>query len=171
MKQLVDGLHENGQHWIAITDAGVAADEGYAAYEDGEKESVFIKAATGDSYLGQVRGWVWLVCMDNSRDVIIDGVFVGCSSRCRHPCAYILGQRSCKVHPAAAAQQFASLRPSNSTAALQMQLTKARTQHLHKRSCSVALPSFLAHLSVPDRCGLERLSTLTTWVTRPLLHG
>lgn len=60
MKQLVDGLHENGQHWIAITDAGVAADEGYAAYEDGEKESVFIKAATGDSYLGQVGSFALL---------------------------------------------------------------------------------------------------------------
>jgi hypothetical protein len=54
MKQLVEGLHERGQHWIAITDAGVAADTGYTAYEEGERDSVFIKAATGDSYLGQV---------------------------------------------------------------------------------------------------------------------
>jgi len=54
MRQLVEGLHKNGQHWIAITDAGVAADEGYAAYEDGEKEQVFIKSADGGSYLGQV---------------------------------------------------------------------------------------------------------------------
>lgn len=59
MKQLVEGLHENGQHWIAITDAGVAADEGYAAYEEGEKESVFIKAANGETYLGQVGGMIY----------------------------------------------------------------------------------------------------------------
>lgn len=54
MRQLVETLHENGQHWIAITDAGVAADKGYAAYEEGEQEQVFIKAATGETYLGQV---------------------------------------------------------------------------------------------------------------------
>jgi hypothetical protein len=61
MKQLVEGLHANGQHWIAITDAGVAADQGYAAYEEGERDSVFIKAATGDTYMGQVRV---CVCVD-----------------------------------------------------------------------------------------------------------
>jgi alpha-glucosidase (family GH31 glycosyl hydrolase) len=55
MKAFVDKLHSNGQHWIAITDAGVAADEGYTAYEEGERDGVFIKANTGDSYLGQVR--------------------------------------------------------------------------------------------------------------------
>lgn len=62
MKQLVEGLHANGQHWIAITDAGVAADQGYAAYEEGERDSVFIKAATGDTYMGQVRVCLCLCC-------------------------------------------------------------------------------------------------------------
>jgi hypothetical protein len=55
MRAFVEQLHANGQHWVAITDAAVAVDKGYAAYEDGEANRVFLQSQEGGTYLGQVR--------------------------------------------------------------------------------------------------------------------
>jgi hypothetical protein len=55
MKTFVEGLHEKGQHWVAIQDAGVAADKGYKAYEEGTRDRVWITDHQGKDYLGQVR--------------------------------------------------------------------------------------------------------------------
>ncbi|WIA20582.1 hypothetical protein OEZ85_004970 [Tetradesmus obliquus] len=54
MKSFVEGLHEQGQHWVAIQDAGVAADKGYKAYEEGTRDRVWITDHKGKDYLGQV---------------------------------------------------------------------------------------------------------------------
>lgn len=54
MKALVEKLHANGQHWVAIQDAGIAADKGYKAYEDGTRDRVWITDYQGKDYLGQV---------------------------------------------------------------------------------------------------------------------
>jgi alpha-glucosidase (family GH31 glycosyl hydrolase) len=55
MRAFVEQLHANGQHWIAITDAAVAVDKGYKAYEEGERDGVFLQSQEGGTYLGQVR--------------------------------------------------------------------------------------------------------------------
>lgn len=54
MRALVEKLHTQGQHWVAIQDAGVAADRGYKAYEDGTRDRVWITDHKGEDYLGQV---------------------------------------------------------------------------------------------------------------------
>ena len=54
MRAFVDGLHANGQRWIPIQDAGVAAAEGYAAYEAGRAAGIFVRDHKGDPYIGQV---------------------------------------------------------------------------------------------------------------------
>jgi hypothetical protein len=55
MKDFVEGLHQQGQHWVAIQDAGVAADKGYKAYEEGTRDRVWVTDHKGKDYLGQVR--------------------------------------------------------------------------------------------------------------------
>jgi alpha-glucosidase (family GH31 glycosyl hydrolase) len=60
MKEFVEGLHQQGQHWVAIQDAGVAADKGYKAYEEGTRDRVWVTDHTGNDYLGQVRNGVHL---------------------------------------------------------------------------------------------------------------
>jgi len=58
MKQVaafVDGLHEQGMHFIPIVDPGIMVYAGYEAYEQGVKDEVFIKDINNkDFYLGQV---------------------------------------------------------------------------------------------------------------------
>lgn len=56
MQDFVKRLHSSGQRWIPITDAGVAAAEGYGAYEKGLAMDVFVKDHKGQPYMGQVRG-------------------------------------------------------------------------------------------------------------------
>lgn len=61
MQEFVGRLHAAGQRWIPITDAGVAAAEGYGAYEKGLSMDVFVKDHSGQPYMGQVRWWKgWL---------------------------------------------------------------------------------------------------------------
>jgi hypothetical protein len=55
MQDFVKRLHASGQRWIPITDAGVAAAEGYGAYEKGLAMDVFVKDHKGKPYMGQVR--------------------------------------------------------------------------------------------------------------------
>lgn len=57
MSSYVEELNARGQHWIPILDAGVAAAPGYLAYEEGNKQDVWIKDYSGkEAYVGQVRG-------------------------------------------------------------------------------------------------------------------
>ncbi|KAF6262828.1 glycosyl hydrolases family 31-domain-containing protein [Scenedesmus sp. NREL 46B-D3] len=55
MSSFVEALHSRGQHWIPILDAGVAVSNGYSAYEEGNKDSIWIKDYTGkETFVGQV---------------------------------------------------------------------------------------------------------------------
>merc|ERR1711964_956008 len=51
----VSSLHENGQHFVPIIDPGIMVAKGYAAYDDGVAQGVFIMDLGGqDPYIGQV---------------------------------------------------------------------------------------------------------------------
>lgn len=55
MSAFVEELHANGQHWVPILDAGVAAAPGYTAFEEGTKDNIWIRDYTGEeTFVGQV---------------------------------------------------------------------------------------------------------------------
>ncbi|HQQ03015.1 MAG TPA: glycoside hydrolase family 31 protein [Bacteroidales bacterium] len=56
--QLVSNLKKMGFHTTVIIDPGIKVEKGYAAYEDGLKQDMFIKYPDGEPYQGQVwPGW------------------------------------------------------------------------------------------------------------------
>lgn len=54
MRALVDAMHARGQHWMPLVNAGIAAAKGYAPFEDGTREGVWIKDDSGADFVGQV---------------------------------------------------------------------------------------------------------------------
>merc|ERR1719453_913662 len=54
MKSFVDDLHSQGMHFVPIIDPGIMIYDGYAAYEEGLAQDLFVKDITGKPYLGQV---------------------------------------------------------------------------------------------------------------------
>jgi alpha-glucosidase len=57
-KKLLDQLEEMGFEVVLMCDPGIKVEPGYAAYEDGVKNDVFIKYPDGSYYTGQVwPGW------------------------------------------------------------------------------------------------------------------
>lgn len=54
MSQFVQDLQSKGQHWIPIIDAGIAVSNGYQVYEEGNRDSVWIRDHKGQTYVGQV---------------------------------------------------------------------------------------------------------------------
>jgi alpha-glucosidase len=67
MRALVRKLQARGQHWVAIQDAGVAADVGYHAYEAGTQDRVWITDENGTDYLGQVWPGEYQGCTANKK--------------------------------------------------------------------------------------------------------
>ncbi|KAL4448263.1 hypothetical protein ABPG75_005482 [Micractinium tetrahymenae] len=55
MQRFVADLHSKGQRWVPIVDPGIKVDPGYAPYDEGLKEDVFMRGVDGRPYLG----WVW----------------------------------------------------------------------------------------------------------------
>ncbi|KAL4423393.1 hypothetical protein ABPG77_004324 [Micractinium sp. CCAP 211/92] len=55
MQRFVADLHSRGQRWVPIVDPGIKVDPGYAPYDEGIKEDVFMRGVDGKPYLG----WVW----------------------------------------------------------------------------------------------------------------
>ena len=55
MQRFVRNLTAKGQYWVPIVDPGIKIQKGYAPYEMGLKQDVFIKGAKGEPYLS----WVW----------------------------------------------------------------------------------------------------------------
>lgn len=55
MRQFVDKLHADGQHWAPIFNPGISVSKGYRAYEEGTAQGVWIKDVNGNPYIGQVR--------------------------------------------------------------------------------------------------------------------
>ena len=47
-------LTKNGQRWVPILDPPIHIKPGYAAYDTGIAQDVFIKDITGNNYIGQV---------------------------------------------------------------------------------------------------------------------
>ena len=47
-------LNKNGQRWVPILDPPIHIKPGYAAYDSGIAQDVFIKDITGGNYVGQV---------------------------------------------------------------------------------------------------------------------
>jgi len=47
-------LNKNGQRWVPILDPPIHIKPGYAAYDTGIAQDVFIKDITGNNYVGQV---------------------------------------------------------------------------------------------------------------------
>jgi alpha-glucosidase (family GH31 glycosyl hydrolase) len=55
MRQFVDKLHADGQHWAPIFNPGISVQPGYRAYEEGNAQGIWIKDVNGNPYKGQVR--------------------------------------------------------------------------------------------------------------------
>ncbi|RAJ85378.1 alpha-glucosidase [Chitinophaga dinghuensis] len=57
-KRMTDKLREMGLHLTVIVDPGIKVEQGYAAYESGKQNDIFIKYSDGQYYTGQVwPGW------------------------------------------------------------------------------------------------------------------
>jgi alpha-glucosidase (family GH31 glycosyl hydrolase) len=54
MRAFVDALHSGGRRWVPIHDAAIAKRDGYKVYEDGTRDNVWLKDASGAAYVGQV---------------------------------------------------------------------------------------------------------------------
>lgn len=54
MQDFTATLHNMSMHYVVIIDPGIKVDRGYAAYDQGLKEDIFVKDVTGKPYLGQV---------------------------------------------------------------------------------------------------------------------
>ena len=54
IQAFLNKLHDGGQKWVPIIDPGILIDPGYPAYDEGMKEDVWVKDATGQPYAGQV---------------------------------------------------------------------------------------------------------------------
>jgi alpha-glucosidase (family GH31 glycosyl hydrolase) len=59
MAAFVSELHANGQKYVLMTDPGIKIDPGYAPYEQGLKDGIFVKDVDGKPYVGKV--WPGLV--------------------------------------------------------------------------------------------------------------
>ena len=51
-------LNKNGQRWVPILDPPIHIKPGYAAYDSGIAQDVFVKDITGHPYVGQVESVV-----------------------------------------------------------------------------------------------------------------
>eukprot|EP01112_Ceratiomyxa_fruticulosa_P012496 TRINITY_DN3460_c0_g1_i1.p1 TRINITY_DN3460_c0_g1~~TRINITY_DN3460_c0_g1_i1.p1 ORF type:complete len:854 (+),score=189.03 TRINITY_DN3460_c0_g1_i1:554-3115(+) len=56
MRSFIQSLHDNGQHYIMITDPGILAQKGYPPFVDGMEQDIFIKSADGKT---PIVGEVW----------------------------------------------------------------------------------------------------------------
>ena len=54
MQDFVAMLNKNGQRWVPILDPPIHIKPGYAAYDTGIAQDVFVKDITGGNYVGQV---------------------------------------------------------------------------------------------------------------------
>lgn len=54
VQTFVDLLHTRGQRWVPILDPCIHIRKGYAAYDSGIQQDVFLKDVSGKPYVGQV---------------------------------------------------------------------------------------------------------------------
>jgi alpha-glucosidase (family GH31 glycosyl hydrolase) len=76
MRQFVDKLHADGQHWAPIFNPGISVQPGYRAYEEGNARGIWIKDVNGNPYKGQVGPHVlterWHYCPANISTLLIE---------------------------------------------------------------------------------------------------
>jgi len=54
MKEVVDKLHHDGQHYMLIVDPGIQNKTGYAAFDSGNQYDLWVKNRYGEPFLGKV---------------------------------------------------------------------------------------------------------------------
>jgi hypothetical protein len=54
MKEFAAKLHARGQHWVPIINPAVGAQPGFRAFDEGNRDDVWIKDTSGKPYVGQV---------------------------------------------------------------------------------------------------------------------
>jgi hypothetical protein len=54
MNSFVNTLHANGQHYVVIVDPGISNTPGYAPYDTGLQQNLFIKKGDGSVFIGKV---------------------------------------------------------------------------------------------------------------------
>lgn len=54
MKAFAAKLHARGQHWVPIINPAVGAQPGFRAFDEGNRDDVWIKDTSGRPYVGQV---------------------------------------------------------------------------------------------------------------------
>ena len=62
-QEFVAQLNKNGQRWVPILDPPIHIKPGYAAYDSGIAQDVFVKDITGHPYVGQVESAVHTVLL------------------------------------------------------------------------------------------------------------
>ena len=55
LQAIINGLHSRGQRFVPIVEPVVHVQQGYAVYDSGIKDDVFVKDVRGDNYMGQVN--------------------------------------------------------------------------------------------------------------------
>ncbi|XP_065189495.1 uncharacterized protein LOC135820114 [Sycon ciliatum] len=119
MISFVSKLHGHGQRYVIIIDPGIHNQDGYAAYEDGKEQDIFIKDRHGKIFIGRV--WpgttafpdffnpkavsYWKNEISKFLDVLpVDGLWIDMneiSSLCNGSCADDLGSSVAKAAIAA----------------------------------------------------------------------
>jgi alpha-glucosidase (family GH31 glycosyl hydrolase) len=54
MSDFIKKLHDDGKHYMMIVDPGIFPEKGYAPYDEGLKDDLFIKSSNGSYFLGKV---------------------------------------------------------------------------------------------------------------------
>jgi hypothetical protein len=55
MKAFAAKLRARGQHWVPIINPAVGAQPGFRAFDEGNRDDIWIKDTSGKPYVGQVR--------------------------------------------------------------------------------------------------------------------
>ena len=65
-KGLADELHSKGFNGIWMLNPGIHIDKGYAAYNNGSEEDVWVQTPDGKPYIGKYLNFLcfWNICMD-----------------------------------------------------------------------------------------------------------
>ena len=69
LQSIIDGLHSRGQRFVPIVEPVVHVQKGYATYDSGIAEDVFVKDVRGEPYLGQVAPFAALLLPGYSHGV------------------------------------------------------------------------------------------------------
>ena len=96
-------LNKNGQRWVPILDPPIHIKPGYAAYDSGIAQDVFVKDITGRPYVGQVESvthTAWLHIGEAAHSSgQLHGLGQSWQARCRHSSCLPINTH-CSIHVA-----------------------------------------------------------------------